>query len=421
MTEAKLPPLRIETCDAARREPGLMVFNIRAGGQDSKMIKTGWIVALDQAGDVAFSLTLDAPTQDVRLHPNGNIFFSQPGRGAITEMDRTGQALRHWHVAGPWQGKEPPAGSTAIDLERMHHTLNVLPNGNLLLLTSEVRVFDDWPGSVTDADAPPEQGARLVGDVIVEVALDGTVVNRWRTLDMLDPYRISYGSRRDHWVKRGIPDSFDWAHANCASPDPGDDSIIASLRTQDCIIKFDRASGALKWILGTPANWREPWSEKLLKPEGPLDWAYHQHDCSVTPTGTVLCFDNGNHRASPFDPPMAEADSYSRIVEFAVDEDAGTVRQVWCYGDAPQDRLFACFQGGAYRLPLTGNTFATYGGVATIDGVPSADNANGFGRARLMELSPDNEVLFDMWVDTSGEEKPWSLSVFRAEHVPNAA
>ncbi len=419
MSEDRLPFLRLVKCDSDRREPGIMLFSVRPGGKDRDTVDAGWIIGIDRSGDVVFQLRLDAPTQDVRLHPNGNIFYSQTGAGLINEIDRSGRHLRRWHAAGKWRDKAPPTGSIAIDMARVRHTIDVLPNGNLLLLSNEPRRFEDWPGSDTDPDAPRET-AVVVGDIVLEVALSGKIERQWHILDILDPYRICYGSRRTTTVNRDIPNSNDWAHANCASYDGRDDSILVSLRTQDCIVKIDRASGELKWILGAPENWRQPWSEKLLTPKGTLQWQYHQHDCSVTPAGTILCFDNGNHRATPFDPPMPEAESYSRAVEFTIDEDARTVAQVWSYGETASDRLFACFQGGARRLPETGNTFVTYGGVATMDGVPTADNANGFGRARLIEVSPKGEVLFDLWVDSSAQEHPISLSVFRAEHIPES-
>jgi hypothetical protein len=326
--------------------------------------------------------------------------------------------LRRWHATGKWQDKLPPNGSIALDMARAHHTIDVLPNGNLLLLSNEPREFDDWPGSDTDPDALRET-AVLIGDIVIEMTLDAEIVQQWHMLDILDPYRICYGSRRVTTVNRHMPNSNDWAHLNCASYDERDDSILLSLRTQDCIAKIDRTSGILQWILGTPANWQAPWAEKLLTPKGPVQWQYHQHDCSITPSGTILCFDNGNYRATPFDTPMDEAQCYSRVVEFSVDENARTVEQVWSYGDALDDRLFACFQGGARRLPETGNTFITYGGIATKDGRPTANNDTGFGRARLIEVSPDGEVLFDLWVDSSEQENPISYSVFRAEHMPN--
>lgn len=62
----------------------------------------------------------------------------------------------------------------------------------------------------------------------------------------------------------------DWCHANAVSHDPRDDSLLVSLRHQDCIIKIDRRSGDLVWILGDPGNWRAPWSDSLLRPVGDL-------------------------------------------------------------------------------------------------------------------------------------------------------
>jgi hypothetical protein len=56
-------------------------------------------------------------------------------------------------------------------------------------------------------------------------------------------------------------------------------------------------------------------------------------------------------------------------------------------------------------------------GDTTIDGVPTSDNRKGFCRARLMEVTPEKEIVFDMWIDGSGENPALSLSSFRAEFV----
>jgi arylsulfate sulfotransferase len=332
-------------------------------------------------------------------------------------MTRTGEIRRHWTITGKWGGRTPPEGAIPIDLPLTHHSIGEMANGNFLLCSAELRDYADWPSSEQPAEARPEP-ARVVGDVIFEVTPEGAVVNQWPMLDLLDPYRLSYGSRSGYWRSRGFPDSFDWCHTNAAIHDRRDDTIIASLRTQDCMVKFDRTTGALRWILGPSANWKAPWAEKLLRPEGDVEWAYHQHDCSVTPGGNVLCFDNGNHRALPPDGKMAEAESYSRAVEFAVDEEAGTVRQVWAYGDAADEKLFASYQGGAYRLPKTGNTFITYGGVCTTGGKPSGNANSDTCVARLMEVTPEHDIVFDMWIDGTKIDPPQQLSAFRAEHVP---
>ncbi len=409
------PPLRIRHCQPDRREPGMMVFNIRPGGAGDNRTKGGWVVGIDQAGEVAWFYQSDQPIGDVRGLPGGTLLCARSD-GRLVEIDRDGRIQRHWYATGRWQDADPPPGGMPIEALALHHALAPLADGNLILTAMEIRRFHDWPGSDSDPQAPPET-ADVVGDVIMEITPDGKTVNQWHLLDMLDPYRICYGSRAPYWAQRGFPGSMDWSHTNCVTHDPSDDTIVASLRTQDCMIKFSRRDGSLKWILGTADNWRPPWAEKLLRPEGPLAWPYHQHDCSVTPTGTILCFDNANLQATPFRPKLAAEESFSRIVEFAVDEEAGTVRQVWSHGEEPEHRIFACYQGGAFRLPVTGNTFMSYGGICTIDGQPSSDVGNSFCRACLREVTPDGEIVLELWIDDGAAENPRPYSVFRAAHL----
>jgi len=418
MKNSSLPPHKLVTCIPEKREPGMMVFNVRPGGASEHIHKDAWILGIDQAGAFALNLHFAEQTQDVRLLPNKNLLFSFTAAGQIRETKQNGELVRQWHISGKWQDKKAPEDSIPIDLPLTHHTINHFPNGNLLLLSVEQREYPDWPSSDEDPNADTEI-ARVMGDVIVEVAPDGGIVNQWKLLDILDPYRICYGSRAKYWVARGFPDSMDWCHSNAVVYDPSDDTLMISLRTQDCIIKIHKESGELKWILGDPSNWRAPWSDKLLRPVGDLDWQYHQHDCSVTQAGTVLCFDNGNFRALPFAEKTPAEKSYSRALEFEVDDAAMTVRQVWSHDGVSENRdSYACYQGGAYRLPKTGNTFITYGGVCTDEGVPTNNNMESFVRARLVEVTPNNEIVFDLWITAENEPEQALLSSFRAEHIP---
>jgi hypothetical protein len=422
-----LPPIRIARCEPHRREPGMMLFNVRGDTRAGVgPAHRGWLLGIDQTGSIRCIYQSDSPVQGVRHLPNANLLVSIVD-GLILEMTLAGAIVRQWYATGKYRDRAPPTNGIPVEAETFHHGVNLGPNDNMLLLSMEVRDYDDWPGSIIDALAPREC-AKVVGDVVMEVARDGRKVNEWRMLDLLDPYRISYGSRSNYWGVRGYPGTMDWAHANGTCYDARDDSVLVSLRTQDCIVKFDRRTGGLRWLLGAPANWRAPWVDKLLKPEGPLEWQFHQHDCSITPSGTILCFDNGNHRAQPFQPPTRAAQSYSRAVEFAVDEANMTVSHVWDYGERPSERLYAGFQGGALRLPRTGNTFITYGGICSIDGRAvsgpdpfeprEAEARDRMGiRAQLLEVTPDRQVVLDLRIGGEAGD-PRALSVFRSEHIP---
>jgi hypothetical protein len=414
-----LPPHRIECCVTARREPGMMLFNVRGdlvAGEGSGY--SGWLLGVDQSGRISCLHRSHQQVQGVRVKPDGNLLVTVVD-GLVMEMNLSGDILRQWYATGRFRDRPPPADAIPVEAETFHHGVNLGPDGNMLLLSMEIREYDDLHGSVTDPGAPRER-AKLVGDIIMEVRPDGSKVKEWRLLDMLDPRRITYGSRDTYWIQRGYADAHDWCHANGTAYVASDDSILVSLRTQDCIIKFDRKSGALRWILGDHGNWKAPWSEKLLTPDGPLSWQFHQHDCSITPAGTILCFDNGNHRALPFECGIPPEDNFSRAVEFAVDDASGTVREVWSYGAGAGERLFAGFQGGAIRLPNTGNTFISYGGICSLDGKPANEPDGANIRARLIEVTPDREIVFDMRLG-GGPYDPKALSIFRSEFIASSA
>lgn len=414
-----LPPLRIDLCDSTRREPGCIAFTTRPGSIQNQKAQMGWVIALDREGKVRLSLKLDAATQDVRRDLDGALLYSQAGAGLITKIDWQRRVLGRWHARGRFIGKAPPAGSIELPIEVLHHAFQAMPNGNFLLLSAESRRFENWYGSTIDPAAPRIQ-ADLVGDIIVEVDRKGRLVRQWRLFDMLDPYRITHGSRSGYWHRQGFPGAFDWSHANSIFYDGSDDSILCSLRHQDCIIKFNATDGSLRWILGNHSHWSGAFANRLLAPADRLEWQYHQHDCSAVGPSRVLCFDNGNFRAGAFAPKQDDATSYSRVVEFEVNEAARTVRQAWCFGDGGRDRIFACYQGGACRLPKTGNTFMTFGGICTIDGTPTSDNVDAFGKARLIEVTRDGDIVFDATIDDSANATPRPFSAFRAEHFPDA-
>ncbi len=409
------PPMRLVECRAHEREPATILFNVRKWRAPKSERYTGWLYALDQTGRLTCFLKSQKPVQGIRCLPSGNLLITI-GDSLIQEMTLDGGIARQWIATGCYTDRPPPAGAIAVDTQTFHHGVNVMPNGNMLILGMEIRELDDWPESTTDPNAPRSR-QRIVGDIVMEVATDGTKVHEWRLLDILDPYRITYGSRDNYWQLRGFTDTRDWSHANGTCYDPRDDAILVSLRTQDAIVKIDRTTGTLKWILGAPENWRDPWAAKVLRADGDVTWNCHQHDCSVTSAGTVLCFDNGNYRAQPFAPPLPHARNASRAVEFDVDETRRTARQVWSFGAEPEHRLFAGFQGGAIRMPRTGNTFITYGGICRRDGEPSDEAGDALVEAKLLEVSREGRLLFDLRIGDVDAGYP-GYYVFRSEMAP---
>ena len=411
-----IPPIKVTTCVSEKREPGLVLFNIRHSPAAEHLEDFGLIVAVDQVGEVVWLYRTDEAIGDVRRLRNGNILYVSDGR--ITEIDLLGDTVREWYAVERWHGKTPPKGAICVPTGMFHHAAIELPSGNLLACSMEVREVAEFPATEDHPEGGTET-ARVVGDVLVEFTPDGTVMNEYRLLDLLDQRRVCYGSRAGYWVRRGFPGTCDWSHVNGLAYDAANNQIIASVRHQDCMIAINRENGGLEWILGNPGNWNEPWSQKLLKPSDGLEWQFHQHDCSVTTSGTIMCFDNGNHRALPFDKKMAGADCYSRAVEFSVDTENRSVEQIWSRG-LREDGTYSTYQSGALRLPETGNTFINYGGVCTLDDLPSGQINEGHCQARLIEVASGStgDVVFELTVNDTSAENPVALSSFRAEHYP---
>jgi len=327
-------------------------------------------------------------------------------------MDMLGNVLNQWTAIARWPGLHAAEGDIVpVAAEAFHHEIFEMESGNFLVLSVEAREFPAYPTEAADPAAPRET-ATVVGDVVVEFTRTREVVNQWRLLDILDPYRVGSDSLSSYWETTGIPNSPDWSHANSVVHAPSDDTLIVSLRHQDAVIKFKRATCELVWIIGPHEAWKEPWSQYLLSPEACLDWQYHQHNANLSERNTVLVFDDGNNRAWPPAQKLAAADNYPRLVEFELSEDGSAVEQVWSYGGPGAEAHYCPFISGAYQLPETGNVLATLGGRLTDeDGLPSDKPSEDLGSIRIVEVTHDEEPekVFELFIDETAVGRGWDV------------
>ena len=293
-----------------------------------------------------------------------------------------------------------------------------MPSGNLLTLSTEVREVADWPTSETDLDAPRET-QDVIGDVLIEFQRDGTVVNEWKFFDLIDPYRIGYGSLNTDFYA-GVYDepAPDWTHNNGIFFDNETNTALVSTNHLSTVMNLDLETGELLWMLGDPGNWREPWSDLLLKPEGDLLWSYHHHSPKWTPDGTLLLFDNGAVRALPPNPPLPAEEAFSRAVEYEIDATNGKVRQVWSYG-GPGDEIFlSAYISEADWLPQTDNILVTSGGRIRDDD----------GNVLMFPEEGHNWITLTEVTHTTPAEKVWEVKIdnpgpgwaaFRTDRIPS--
>ena len=420
----ELPRTRVTVRDPERMEPGVNLFNIKWWGEDGRERKLGFIVIMDDRGDIVWSYRSDEDAiDDIRRLSNGNILYTNSPSGELwrlTEINMLGDVVQRWHATGT--PKDVMAGSTLVDIDSFHHEVIELPSGNFLGLSSEFRLLDAYPTSESDPDAPLEPAA-VVGDVIVEFTRDGSVVRKIRLMDILDPQRIGYESVGGGYYRGLYGDLVelplrDWSHSNALEYSAADDSVIISVRHQDVLAKVSLATGELIWLLGTADNWSEPWRSKLLQPTGELEWQYHQHGSSFTGDGNIVLFDNGYPRVSAYQEQPAIENRYSRAVEFAIDEAAMEVSQPWSYGEPGADAFYSRYLSDADWLPVTGNILVTDGARETgPDGRP-LETPERKRWVRIVEVTHSDppEIVFEAILE---EDPQYGVHIYRAKRLPS--
>lgn len=286
------------------------------------------------------------------------ISLRPPAQGShVVFVDWNGNLLKDWPVPAPFA--------------EVHHDLELLANGNLLMLCRE---------NVTDARISP---LPIRDDCLVEVSPTGAVVWSWRLRDHIDELRL-----HEDVLAQIARNAGDWAHANSATvippnirPDPEwtPGNIVLSLRFLDRVIVISRANGIVAWML--PSR------------------TFGQHHAQFVPNplgGSMLLFDNGSAPAYPVS-DLERAPGHSAVREFSLDTGA----DVWAYrGSASgmfNKRFWSDIISGAQRLP-NGNTLIT-------EGVPG----------RLFEVTPAGTIVWEYMVPYSGRVQGGeSFNAYRA-------
>ncbi len=359
-----------------------------------------WMV--DATGEPVWYRQASTFVHQVVMTERGTLLW-QVAKSHLEELELSGQVMRSFRHN---RSSEPP-GSIEIDQQAVHHDVVEMPSGNLLTLGIEDRVFFDYPASEDDP-VPLQASAPVAGDVILEIDPAGVVVSSWSMLDRLDPRRIGYnGLFGDYWDENfGYPHIHDWSHGNSVFYDADRDEIIVSLRHQDAVVAIGHSTGLLAWIFAPNANWPPTLASRVLRPERPVDVpAYHQHAAKITAAGTLILFDNGNNRASAYEPRVDAEDNYSRCLEVAIDHAAGTWTTVWEWGAQRLPPLYASSLGDCDFLPQTTNRLITFGHVDDVTLPPTI----------VLEVDADGEVLWELTM--TSDEAYFAPNVFRAERL----
>lgn len=357
---AGFPPLAVTSADGM--QPGSVLFTTFTTPRPEE----------DTAYHPSFMTELDKQTGAIRtaqrVLTSTWIFRPEPdGRYSYTVVDRDGVngagfESTNYVVDGDL---DVVASYDLGDLEGGDadpHDYRLLDNGNMLQLSYRVREAD-----LSDVGGPADG---LVYDTVVaERTPDGETVWLWDGAEHMDLADVAEPVAQEEYPRQP-PAIADYSHPNSIDVfDDGD--VLLSVRHYDCIYRIDRPSGDVVWTMGGPNC-----AQNDFEITGdPHDGFSHQHDATVLDDGNVLLFDNGNLRENPV----------SRVVEYAIDEEAMTAELVWSYDDG----RYTPIMGSAERLD-NGNTLIGWGALHE----RAITEVTGAGEEVFTTSVPEGQLLY---------------------------
>ena len=416
----KFPQITVSVSEPDRMEPGVTFLSVRRRAlgrghwltekQYEWTVSYGLVVALDNRGEVVWWYESPSRAQGIERLGNGNLLMHLFSSTVIIDM-LGNQVAEYYAADSPLPPPDNPDAIPIRNQQTLHHQPHELPDGNFLAFTANGYPMEDWYSSESDPDAPRED-AIVMADSVVIFTPQGEQIWTWDSMDYLDPWRIGRDTFWSYWWTRGFDQYRDWTHGNGLSYDSRDDSILVSFREQSAVVKIDRQTKDIEWILGHHRGWPERLRDKLLTPLGDLMWPAYQHNPRVTHAGTIILFDNRPYNgAMAFEdyPPLVE--SFSRAVEYEVDEDNMTVRQVWTSGDTQtEDACFTFAMSDAWRLPIMDNRLVIHAFCTPLDPELTQDIMDETRRATDDVYIPGGHIL-----EYAGDEVVFQVD-FGMEH-----
>lgn len=298
-----------------------------------------------------------------------------------------------------------------------HHDIELLPNGNMLILGVERRTSEEAVALGMRPDVLPEDDQGVWPDYVVEIVPEtGEVVWEWYLWDHLiqdyDERLPNFGDPAEHPERVDINffpvrGSGDWTHGNAIHYNPELEQIALSLRNMSEIWIIDHSTTTEEAATGSGGNsgmggrllyrWGNP--RAYGSGNAADQQLFGQHDVRWIPPGfpgegNLMIFNNGytyRNYSSVIEitPPLNADGTYDR----EPGEAWGPEAPAWEYVGDPPESFYSRIISGAHRLP-NGNTVVTEG----VD-------------ARIFELTPDGEIVWEFRSPDRINRRP---NVFRA-------
>lgn len=294
-----------------------------------------YLLILDNSCFPVFYRRMPNSCYDLKVQPNGLVTYYDSSVGKFIALDATMSPVDSFACGNGY----------GTDL----HELALLANGHALLLS-----YDPEPVDMSLVVSGGNPNAIVTGLIVQELDQDKNVVFQWRSWDH---FQITDATHEDLTAP-----FIDYVHGNAIEVDT-DNNLLISSRHMDEITKIDRVTGEILWRWGGKHN-------QFTFVGDTLQFS-HQHAIRRLPNGNFSLYDNGNWH----DP------SFSRAVQYLLDENEMTAQATWEYRNSPDEYGFA--MGYVQRLD-------------------NGDRLIGWGAAKpdIIEVAPDGAKLMDVTLPT---------------------
>lgn len=201
-------------------------------------------------------------------------------------------------------------------------------------------------------------GSRVVAAIIQEIK-DGKVLWQWNSTDHPELYELSqehndYKNLQNKWA--------DYIHFNSMTVDPKDNNLICSFRNIDSILKIERYTGNILWILGGKGD------QFGLKEKEKFS---RQHYARLLSDGSITLFDNGNKNKK------------SRILELKIDE---VNKKLINYKEFYLNNHFSPACGSVNKIDEKKNVFMIGWGIGDFSNLENATEVDYSSNKKIFEL-----------------------------------
>ena len=296
----------------------------------------GLLVALDASNDIVWFYQTDYLIRHVEQ--DAEDMLTLVGHLGRETVDTLGNRLGL--VRGLRQGGGEPENVTVVTTDDLHSKSVRLPSGNRLVLSSEMRILNDYPSAPGNssepivlsqanmANSPVDHHlneSRVVGDIVLEISPEGEVIDRWNLFDLIDYQRATYNSHNPSHQTSYLGAKA-WTRANSLAYLPETDTLLVSLQHQDALLGIDKIHHNVKWILGDSEGWGS--DVPVLKQQGSGGQIYFPSSLRLEVSGDLWIVDNGGYRAIPPNTPGSLFNSNPRLVKLSINEQDLTYRVV---------------------------------------------------------------------------------------------